>query len=313
MQYRRLGRTGLQVSALSYGAAWGASEDEKTFTAAVHTAIEGGINFVDTAADYSDSERALGQALEGHDEVVVQTKYQPYDGWGGDAAYIGSATALTAAAEESLRRLRRDRLDILLGHGIRSLTSLDRFMHDGCYAAMVRLRDQGKVRFIGISELSTVDGSHEVLKRAIPTGAFDVVMVTLNFLLQSAAESVLPLSARFDVGTAVMMPLNQGTRESGLVSVPAALECVRRHVAAGHLPATPPYTEPDLFDFLRPDGVPAAALRYVLAHDVSTCCVGTRSAARVRENLSAVDPPYLDDDRLTELRALFGSIQQQLR
>jgi L-galactose dehydrogenase len=315
MLYRRLGRTGLQVSELSYGAARGATQDRALFIATVHAAIDGGVNFIDTAADYGkgDCESALGEALCGRDDVIIETKYQPYDGWGGDANYTGSPDKLVASAEGSLRRLRRDRIDILLGHAIRSVETFDRFMTDGCYEAMVRLREQGKVRFIGISELSTVDGTHEVLKRAVPTGAFDAVMLTMNFLMQNAAESVLPLCARHDVGTTVMMPLNQGTPESGLVSVPAALECVRRHIAAGYLPPAPPYTDPDLFDFLKPYSVPAAALRFVLTHGVSSCCVGARTAERFRENLRAVDPPYLDAPRMKRLRELFGRVQGQVR
>ena len=313
MRYRRLGRTELHVSELSYGAAWGASQDRAKFIATVHAAIEGGVNFVDTASDYPDSESALGEALQGHNHVIIETKYQPYDGWDGEASYTGSAEALISSAEESLRRLRRDRLDILLAHAIRTLESLDCFMNDGCYEAMVRLREQGKVRFIGISELSTVDGTHEILKLAVPTGAFDMVMVTLNFLLQNAVESGLPLCAWHDVGTAVMMPLNQASAESGLVSVQAALECVRRHVAAGHLPSNQPYTNLDLFEFLTPYSVPAAALRFVLTQDVSTCCVGTRSPERFRENLQVVDPPYLDTERVEKLRELFGRNQAQIR
>jgi len=139
------------------------------------------------------------------------------------------------------------------------------------------------------------------------------VMLTLNLLLQTAAEAVLPLCAAHDVGTVVMMPLNQASRESGLVSVPAALECVRRHIAAGNLPARTPYTEQSLFDFLQPYSVPEAALRYVLAHPVGACCVGMQLASRLRENLRAVDPPYLDEGRLTEARRLFGCIQAQVR
>ncbi|OGV64664.1 MAG: hypothetical protein A3K19_30030 [Lentisphaerae bacterium RIFOXYB12_FULL_65_16] len=315
MLYRRLGRTELKVSELGYGAARGATQDRAQFIATVQAAIEGGVNFIDTAAGYDDgdSERALGEALRGHDRVIVETKYRPYDGWGGDAAYTGAPKDLVASAEESLRRLRRDRLDIFLGHGLRTLETLDRFMNDGCYAAMVKLRDQGKVRFIGISELSEADGTHEVLKRAVPSGAFDVVMLTINFLLQTAAESVLPLCAKHNVGTVVMMPLNQASKQSGLVSVPAALECVRRHVAAGHLPATPPYTDPNLLEFLKPYSVPEAALRFVLTHNVSTCCVGARTPERIRENLRVVDPPYLDTPRLQKLRELFGGIQSQVR
>lgn len=315
MLYRRLGRTGLRVSELSYGAARGAAETPRQFIATVHACLDAGINLVDTAAGYDngDSERVLGEALRGHDEILVETKYRPYDGWGPAAAYTGSPRDLVASAEESLRRLRRDRLDIFLGHGIRTLESYERFMTDGCYEAMVRFRDQGKVRFIGISELSEGDGTHEVLQRAVPGGAFDVVMVTVNILLQTAIESVLPLCARHDVGTVVMMPLNQASRQSGLVSLPAALECVRRHIAEGNLPAEPPYTQPDLFDVVKPHSIPEAALRFVLAQDVSTCCVGMRTPERLAENLRAVDPPYLDADRLARLRELFGRIRRQVR
>lgn len=315
MLYRRLGRTGLQVSELAYGAARGATTTPQDFIATVHACIAAGMNFVDTATGYDngDSERVLGEALRGHDDVLVETKYRPYDGWGPAAAYTGSPAALVVSAEESLRRLRRDRLDVFLGHGIRTLESYERFMSDGCYDAMVRLREQGKVRFIGISELSEGDGTHQILQRAVPSGAFDVVMLTVNFLLQTAVGSVLPLCAAHDVGTVVMMPLNQASKQSGLVSVPAALECVRRHIAQGNLPATAPYTDPQLFDFLAPYSIPAAGLRYVLAQEVSTCCVGMRTPARLAENLQVVDPPYLDAARLARLKELFGCIRSQVR
>ena len=169
------------------------------------------------------------------------------------------------------------------------------------------------MRFIGISELSEGDGTHEVLKRGVATGAFDVVMLTLNFVLQTAAETVLPLCARHDVGTVVMMPMNQASRESGLVSVEAALECVRRHIAHGNLPEREPYTNPHLLSFLRPYSIPEAALRFVLAHAVSCCCVGMRNPGRLTENLLAADPPYLDVERMLKLRQLFSGIRMQVR
>lgn len=315
MNYRRLGRTNLQVSELSFGAARGAATDPAGFKATVHALIDAGINLIDTAESYENgvSESALGEALQGHDDVIVETKYRPYDSHSPDANYTGSPQALVASVEGSLRRLQRDHIDILLGHGIRSLDTLHRFMNDGCYDAMVRLREQGKVRFIGISELSEGDGSHLVLQQAVPTGAFDVVMLTINFLLQSAVESVLPLCHQYDVGTVVMMPLNQASKTSGLVSVPAALECVRRHIAAGNLPDEAPYTDANLFDFLQPLSIPEAGLRYVLAHEISTCCVGMRSPQRLAENLRAIDPPYLDSATLTQLQQLFGGIKSQMR
>jgi aryl-alcohol dehydrogenase-like predicted oxidoreductase len=270
---------------------------------------------MDTAGGYDggESEVVLGDALVGHDDIIVETKYCPYENYSAQAAYVGTPEALIASAEESLRRLKRDRLDIFLGHGIRTLESLDRFMNDGSYDAMVKLREQGKVRFIGISELSEADGTHEILQKAVPSGAFDVVMLTINFLLQTAAEKVIPLCRQHDVGTVVMMPLNQASKESGLVSIPAALECVRRHIEHGNLPKEAPYTDEDLFDFLQPMSIPEAGLRYVLTNDISTCCVGMRSTARLEENLKVVDPPYLDEARLARLKELFARIQWQVR
>ena len=315
MQYRQLGRTNLQVSELSMGAARGPTADRKGFIRTVHSAIDAGFNFIDTAESYEDgeSERALGKALKSHDNIIVETKYRPYDSHMPDATFTGTPEALVASAEASLRRLQRERIDIFLGHGIRTLESYDRFMTNGCYDAMVGLKDEGKVRFIGISELSEGDGTHKVLKRAVPSGSFDVVMLTVNFLLQTAAETILPLCKKHNVGTVVMMPLNQPSKESGLVSMPAALECVRRHIEEGNLPGEPPYTDADLFSFLKPYSIPEAGLRYVLSNNVSTCCVGMRNPERVQDNIRAVDPPYLDELTKTRLQELFGRIACQVR
>ena len=315
MQYRTLGKTNLTVSALGYGAARGNTDTPQQVIAAIHAALDAGINFFDTAAGYDngDSERVLGEALLGREQAIIETKYCPYETYAPEAAYVGTPQALVASLEESLRRLKRDHVDILLGHGMRTLESFDRFMNDGCYAAMQKLRDQGKVRFIGISELSEADGTHQVLQKAVPSGAFDVVMLTINILLQTAAESVLPLCEQHNVGTVVMMPLNQASKVSGLVSVPAALECVRRHIAEGNLPDEAPYTDPHLFDFLAPYSIPEASLRYVLSQNISTCCVGMRTAERIDANLRAIDPPYLSPAQFEQINALFGRIHKQVR
>ena len=311
MQYRRLGRTNLEISELSYGAARG--YEDGSLQATVAAALDAGLNFFDTAGGYGDSELALGEALGGRTDVIIETKYCPYESYAVGATFNGTPEALIASAEESLRRLRRDYVDILLGHGLRTLESFDRFMSDGCYDAMVKLREQGKVRFIGISELSEGDGTHEVLQRAVPTGAFDTVMLTLNFLLQTAAQSVLPLCEKHDVGVVTMMPLNQPSPVCGLISLPAALETVRRYVEHGDLPAEPPHTEATIFDFLQPYSIPEAAIRFVLSHPVTTCCVGMRSTQRLQENLQAAQPPYLAPEQLARLRELFGNIEWQVR
>lgn len=314
MLYRRLGRTGLEVSELSFGAARGAAEDPKRFVEVTRACIDAGINFIDTAEGYDNgvSEEVLGEALQGYDDVIVETKVLPYESYAVGAQYTCSPEKLVRSVEGSLKRLRRDHLDVLLGHGMRTIESFDRFMSDGCYDAMVKLREQGKVRFIGISELSEGDGTHQILQKAVPSGAFDVVMLTVNFMLQTAVESVLPLCRKHDVGTVVMMPLNQASTCSGLVSVEAARECVRRHMTCGNLPDDARYKDPGLFDFLEPYSIPEAALRFVLAQDATTCCVGMRTNERLAENLRAIAPPYLDADRVNALKELFGGIERQV-
>ncbi len=310
-----LGRTGLKVSEMSWGAARGAKEDPAGFVATLEAAIDGGVNFIDTAEKYGEGEceRLLGKALKGRQDIYIETKYLPYDSFAPGAKYTGSAQGLRDAVEGSLGRLQRDHLDVLLGHGMRTMESYDRFMTDGCYEAMVKLKKQGKVRFIGISELSEADGTHQVLQKAVPTGAFDVVMLTVNMLLQTAVESVLPLCEKHAVGTVVMMPLNQAWGGSGLVGEAEAMECVRRHVAAGTLPKEGRYLEEGLFEFLKPWSVPEAALRYVLSQKVSSVCFGARKPERVAGNLKAGSAPYLSEGQLRRIAELFGGIQMQVR
>lgn len=315
MYYRPLGKTGLNVSELAWGAARGAQETPDAFVATLHAALDGGINFIDTAEKYGEGEceRLLGRELRGRNDIYIETKYLPYESFAPEAKYTGSPEGMRKAVEGSLQRLQRDRIDVLLGHGMRTMESYDQFMNDGCYEQMVKLKEQGKVRFIGISELSENDGTHEVLKKAVPTGKFDVVMLTVNFLLQTAIDTVLPLCEKHGVGTVVMMPLNQAWKGSGLVGPVEAREVINRHIKHGNLPDAPPYTDPDLFDFLKPYSIPEAALRFVLAQNISSCAVGARRPERFKENLRAVSRPYLDDEKLNKLKSLFSRIQWQVR
>ena len=134
MLYRRLGRTGLEVSEISFGTARGNTENPQQAIDTIHAALDAGINFFDTATGYDngDSERVLGKALQGNSDALIETKYCPYDSYLPGAAYVGTPEALIASAEESLRRLQRDHLDVFLGHGMRSLNSLSRLREDGC-------------------------------------------------------------------------------------------------------------------------------------------------------------------------------------
>lgn len=315
MQYRSLGKTGLKVSELSLGAARGASTTPDAFVATVQAAMDSGINFIDTAAKYDggECERMLGKILKGRADVMVQTKYLPYESFAPEAKYTGIASELVASAEASCKSLKRDYLDVFLGHGMRTLESFDQFMNDGCYDALLKLKQQGKVRHIGISELSEADGTHQVLHRALAANAFDVFMVTVNIFLQTAIDDILPACEKKGVGTVVMMPLNQASKEAGLVSVTTAKESIRRYIEQGHLSDEPRYKADDVFDFLEPWPMAESAVRFVLSQNVSSCCVGAQKPERIHQNLKAVNQPYLSDEQHAKLRTLFGGIKTQVR
>jgi aryl-alcohol dehydrogenase-like predicted oxidoreductase len=317
MRSRPLGRTGLSVSELSLGAA--RTKPQEAFFATLDACLNAGINYIDTAAGYGDSEELLGQHLAGRWEgLTLSTKLCPYATYNPKDPWVMRPEDVLPGLERSLRRLGRDDVEIVLAHGLRNPNDVDRWLHGGYYEALDKARRDGKVRFLGMSELSEADGSHTALRHAVPTGAFDVVMLTLNFMLQTAAESVLPLCTAHGVGTVVMMPLNQASPTSGLVSVEAAHNLVNKHIAAGNLPDDAVYHDRSLFDFLfrsPAKSIPEAALRYVLQHDVSTVCVGMRSPERLKENLRALEggPPYLPSQQVARLQELFSTIRRQER
>lgn len=317
MRTRPLGRTGLSVSELSFGAA--RPKPPEAFFSTLDACLDTGINAIDTASGYGDSEELLGQHLAGRWEgLTLSTKLCPYATYHPKDPWVMRPEEVLPGLERSLRRLRRDHVEILLAHGLRSPNDVDRWLHGGYYDALDKARRDGKVRFLGMSELSEADGAHTALLHAVPAGAFDVVMLTLNFMLQTAAGKVLPLCTEQGVGTLVMMPLNQASPASGLVSVEAARNLVVKHLAAGNLPDDPVYRDPALFDFLlqgQASSIPEAALRYVLDHDVSTVCIGMRSPERLKDNLRALEGgrPYLPEAHHARLQTLFGGIHRQER
>src|SRR5581483_8158079 len=152
MQYKELGKTGLRVSIIGFGAS-PLGNEFGTITAAdceraVRTAIDDGINFFDVSPYYGRTvaEARLGQALAGHREkVVLSTKCGRYD------AFDFSATRVARSIDESLTRLRTDYVDLLLAHDI-EFGGREQIIHE-TLPAMRILQKEGKVRSIGVSGL----------------------------------------------------------------------------------------------------------------------------------------------------------------
>jgi len=192
MNYRALGRTGLSVSEIGFGA-WGiggrtsgttsyGETDDRTSLAALARALDCGITFFDTSAAYGDghSEELIGRAFAGRrDGVVIATK-AGYESW--DKAPDFSADAVVASAEKSLARLRSDYVDLLQLHN----PPTEALRDDRLRAALVRLQAEGKIRAWGVSARSPA----EALEALTDFGA-PVVQANFNMMDMRALESGL--------------------------------------------------------------------------------------------------------------------------
>jgi len=205
MKKRILGRTGLEVSVVGLGGIPLQGIDPAAAARVVEEALSAGIDFVDTARGYTDSEEKIGRALEGRrDAVAIASK-----------AMSRSAGGMRRELEESLRDLRTDRIDLYQLHAVSSGDQLDRALGpEGAFEALDRARDRGEVRFIGVT-------GHvpELILKAIETGLFDTVQIPLNPLETRWIEAVVPAARERSIGVIGMKPLAGGA----LRNAPAAL------------------------------------------------------------------------------------------
>jgi len=191
MHYRTLGRTGLNVSEVGFGGAplgvsnylekWDASAptERKTGIRALHHALDLGITYWDTAPGYGDgqSERLFGEALAGRrEEVVLATK----------VGFPWSCESVIASAEASLSRLGVECIDVFQFHGGYYTAEMAEQVLGGGMEAMRRLREQGKIRFVGI----TAEGSTGPLEKIVGTGALDVLQIRYNVCYQHPCDYI---------------------------------------------------------------------------------------------------------------------------
>lgn len=204
--YRRLGRTGAMVSDISLGSSRINNVEVARY------AIERGINYFDTAPDYADtnSERVLGEAMKGHrDKLFVATKFCVADG------HLPNDTPvpkIIEAVEASLRRLQTDYVDLIHIH---SCDRLDRLFAPNIHEAFDRLKEQGKVRFLGVS--THTPNLEEVANAAIDSGRFDVLMLAYHFGMWPKFDHILEKAKAKDVGIVAMKTL-KGAKHTNLAA-----------------------------------------------------------------------------------------------
>jgi aryl-alcohol dehydrogenase-like predicted oxidoreductase len=307
MDYTTLGRTGLRVGVAGLGCGGfsrlglgtGSSEDDAI--AIVHQAIEHGVNLFDTAAAYG-TEAVLGKAIKivPRDKIVVTTK-APFSWSTGRASPEG----IVASLDNSLRQLDTDYIDVYQLHGI-SPAHYDHALQ-ALAPVLLRERDKGKFRFLGITETGPHDLDHETLRHAAQDGVWDVVMVGFSMMHQNARALVFPLTGANRVGTLLMFVVRN------IFSQPGRLQATLRELAAeGQVPAALAESDDPLGFLIHSGGASSvvdAAYRYV-RHEpgVDVVLFGTGSPAHLATNIDSLLKPPLPAADHEKLGELFGHL-----
>lgn len=280
MKRRTLGRTGLQVSELGFGALeigrhwpyWRQDRedftrpDEASAVRVLRAAIDHGINFFDTAPAYQDSERILGKAFKGvRGEVLIGTKCgEWFDGE--RSVYDYSFHETKRFIENSLRQLQTDYVDLLQIHS----ASLEVVRKGETLAAMQEAKREGKTRFLG---LSTEDPAAAL--EAVSSGAFDAVQVSYNAMNSLFARETFEAARAAGVGIIVKDAVARGKLSAKLIDVTDAGERAELERLRG-IAADAGMTVTEL------------ALRFVLSDDrVSTVIAGTKSTEHLAMNAAS--------------------------
>lgn len=303
MKKRILGRTGLQVSELSMGGLFISSlgGDFEQSKKAVLRALKLGINYIDTAPGYFNSEELLGEILDNCTEpLVLSTKlgYKPEPFSPKDKDF------LMKSVEQSLKFLKRDYIDILMIHEPDRPGQFDWWVDNDEYnGPVMELLDELKkdkiIKYTGLAGTTAYE-----LARIVDTGKFDVVLTAFNYSLlwREAEIGILPLAKKHNMGIIIGSPLQQG----------ALARRYDEEVRNGAKWLSPPRRKQfiALYEFLDEIGItlPELAIRFVISNpDISCMLIGMRSADEVEQNVSAVEKGPLPDDilkRLDEIAAM---------
>ena len=295
MDYRRLGRTGLKVSPLCIGC-WrmgGDQTDEQTSLAILYSALDAGINFIDTADVYTGehSERIVAKVLEGRRaQVVLATKFRGRSGPGPNGEG-GSRKHIFEACEASLRRLGTDYIDLYQIHGWDGTTPIEETMR-----ALDDLVRSGKVRYIGCSNFSALQLCRALWAADRSGGArFDSVQPRYNLLDRAAEDELLPFCLETGIGC-----INYSPQAGGLLTgkyrrgeaLPAGSRAAREDRFRRRLDERTHDRLERLEAYARERGHTLAhlALAYLLAQPfVSAPIIGATSVAQLQESLAALE------------------------
>ena len=310
MKYRRLGRTGMQVSDIAHGlwgmSGWTGSEDEQS-REAIQMAIDLGCNFFDTAWAYGNgkSDALLGEAMQKNSgkRIYAASKIPPKNlQWPASPKYkysdVFPPDHVFNYADRIREKLRTDSIDVLQFH-----------VWDDSWAdqpdfrnTVEKLKRDGTIRWFGLS-LNRWEPANGI--RALRTGLVDAVQVIYNIFDQAPEDELLPVCRELNIGVIARVPLDEGSL-GGKMTLDTHFpesDWRARYFGPENLKATIPRVEK--LKEIVPSGMtlPEMALRFILANpDVSTTIIGMRKPEHVRGNLATSDAPPLDPALLSELK-----------
>ena len=316
MKTRVFGRTGVPVSEIGFGA-WGIGKtfwigaDDAESMRALDRAIDLGVNFIDTALGYGrgHSESLVGQVLRergAEDKVFVATKVPPKNlVWpakrGIPVSQCFPPGHITSCAEKSLYNLGLDRIDLLQLH-----TWQDEYLDQretGWAEALLKLKDQGKARFLGISINDHDPGS---ALRAVASGLFDSVQVIYNIFDQSPEKELFAACRAHGVGVIARVPFDEGALTGSVTASTTFPDGdFRNHYFEGDRKRQVEEHVRRLEPLLGEEAQTLAelALRFCLADDaVSTVIPGMRTVKNVERNAAVSDGRKLSPGLRAKLR-----------
>jgi aryl-alcohol dehydrogenase-like predicted oxidoreductase len=288
---RTLGRTGLDVTTLGFGAMelrggqGGPTLDDEAAGRLLNAVLDEGINFIDTSIDYGRSEELIGTYIaHRRDEYVLASKCGCVAGAAMGTEHVHTADNIRAGVEHSLRTLQTDHLDLVQFH--RSLTR-EEFEAEGALPELLALRDEGKVRFVGVSAVLPT------LNEQIDMNVFDVFQIPYSAMQRDHEEAITRAS---DAGAGIII------RGGVARGAPDDWEG-RRYYMVTNETMRDYWDRAELDDLL--DGMSRVAfmLRFTLSHPgLDTTIVGTSSVEHLRDNLAAAAQGPFPDDLIDEIK-----------
>ena len=307
MERTELGRAGLEVSVAGLGCGGrsklgqGAGRTRRESVALVREALDLGVTLLDTAASYG-TEAIVGEAIAGvpRDRFVLCTKAGIRRG-----RKLLPAAAVVASLDTSLRSLRTGFVDVFQLHGVPP------WAYDHAVAelvpALLKEKEKGKLRHLGITERAPHDHAHDMAARAVREGVWETVMLAFHMMHQNARGTILPETVGRGIGTFAMYAVRD------VFSRPALLPALLRSLAeAGEVPDGLAEAEEPLAFLVHEGGASSltdAAYRFA-RHEpgIDVVLFGTGSPEHLRANIASICKPPLPKSDRDRLAGLFGHL-----